>query len=214
MKITKYGHACVLVETGVVRILIDPGSWSDVPSLHNLDAILITHEHFDHLDTEKIQRLLSENLEAIVYTNEHVRKLLIEKGVSSTCLQNGDIADIKGVPVEGIGTEHAVIYGNTSPCENTGYLINQELFVPGDALSVFPSRPIRVLALPTSGPWMKLSEAIDYGKKIAPAIVFPIHDALYTEEVRRSMIPRLVGIHLESVGITFQDISDAETIVM
>ena len=76
---------------------------------------------------------------------------------------------------------------------------------------VIPSTHVRVLALPTSGPWMKCSEAIEYAKKLSPSVVFPIHDALYTEEVRRGLMPRVIGTHLQAVGITFTDLPDGTT---
>ena len=212
MKITKYGHACVLVEEKGASILVDPGRWSTVPKLSQLDAILITHEHGDHVDLETVGALLERHPQAVVYTNEQVGKMLREKGLSYTRLEDGDTAEVQGILIEGVGREHAIIYGTTSPCVNTGYLINEDLFIPGDALSAVPASKVRLLALPTSGPWMKLSEAIDYAKKLAPSIVFPVHDALYTEEVRRGLVPRVIGSHLEAVGITFRDLKDGESI--
>lgn len=212
MKITKYGHACVLVEKGEARILVDPGDWSTVPNLTKLDALLITHEHQDHIDIEKVASLVAQNADMVILTNDHVGEILKGKSLSYSRLQDGEATEVKGISIQGIGTEHDIVYGLASPCENTGYLIGSELFIPGDALSVLPNCPVRVLALPTGGPWMKFSEAIDYAKKIAPKVVFPIHDAVYTEEVRREMVPRLMGGHLASVGIVFQDLKDGDSI--
>ncbi|MEK7601934.1 MAG: MBL fold metallo-hydrolase [Patescibacteria group bacterium] len=212
MKVTKYGHACVLIEQGTVRILIDPGMWSSVPALTELDVVLITHEHFDHIDIETIETLVEQNPNVVIFTNDQVGKILKEKKLSYTRLQDGDTTEVQGIVVQGIGTKHDIVYGPSSPCENTGYLINNEFFFPGDALSVVPTTQVRVLALPTGGPWMKFSEAIDYAKKLKPALVFPVHDALYTEEVRRGLVPRVIGTHLESAGIVFKDLKDTETI--
>ena len=212
MKITKYGHACLLVEQNEVRILIDPGSWSPVPELAELDALLVTHEHFDHIDIGKIAMLVAKNPNMTIFTNDHVGKVLSEKDIPYTRLQDGDVTDVKGVSISGIGTAHDIVYGPASPCENTGYLINNELFFPGDALSVVPSTPVRILALPTGGPWMKFSEAIDYAKKISPSLVFPIHDAVYIEDIRRGLVPRVIGANLEAVGIVFKDLVDGDSI--
>ncbi len=39
------GHACVVVDTGTSRILLDPGAFSDGwQTLEGLDAILVTHQ--------------------------------------------------------------------------------------------------------------------------------------------------------------------------
>ncbi len=62
MKITRFGHSCVLVDTnlsGRKVALFDPGVWSQVPVelLDQLDEIYITHEHADHCDVEALLKL-------------------------------------------------------------------------------------------------------------------------------------------------------------
>lgn len=59
--------------------------------------------------------------------------------------------------------------------ENTGYFIDEKLFYPGDAFTD-PGRPIDVLALPVAGPWVKISESVDYALALKPRTVFPVHD--------------------------------------
>ena len=55
MEITHLGHATVLIEIGDVRVLIDPGSFSDQwHGLTGLDAVLITHQHPDHVDPQQV----------------------------------------------------------------------------------------------------------------------------------------------------------------
>jgi L-ascorbate metabolism protein UlaG (beta-lactamase superfamily) len=207
MRITKYGHACILVERDEARILIDPGSFNALPEADRIDAVLVTHEHGDHCDIGQLRAILARNPDARVITHEAVGRLLEEAGVAHELIEDGGSVTVNGVSIESQGTEHAIIYGDASPCRNTGFLIGGELFVPGDALQEVPLAGVRVLALPTSGPWMKLAEAIDYAKRVRPEIAFPIHDALYTEEVQRTMIPRLVGGNLEAAGIAFRDMS-------
>lgn len=207
MKITRYAHACLLVEMGGVRIITDPGKWNSTPGADNVDAVLITHEHQDHCDTEQLKSILAKSPNARIITHEAVGAVLTEANVAHEVIENGESVEVKGISIESCGTEHSPIYGDVSPCRNTGYVIGGELFVPGDALHDIPHKPIRVLALPTGGPWMRLSEAIDYAKKVRPEIVFPIHDAIYTEEYRGELIPRIVGGNLEPVGIKFVDIA-------
>jgi L-ascorbate metabolism protein UlaG (beta-lactamase superfamily) len=48
MKITKFGHACVRVEEGDRRLVIDPGGLTDPSVLDGVTDVLVTHEHFDH----------------------------------------------------------------------------------------------------------------------------------------------------------------------
>ena len=67
MRITHLGHSAVLAETDSARILIDPGNFSDRwHSLTDLDAVLVTHQHPDHLDPQHLPALLEANQEARV----------------------------------------------------------------------------------------------------------------------------------------------------
>jgi hypothetical protein len=59
------------------------------------------------------------------------------------------------VSVSGIGEKHAEIHRSIPLSSNLGYLIDSTLWYPGDAFTN-PHRPIDVLALPVSGPWMKI----------------------------------------------------------
>lgn len=178
MFITKFGHSCLLVEEGDARILIDPGVWSMPPvDLKDIHAILITHEHQDHLDIERLQKVLLNNPHAIVYTNHGVGLKLSEAKISFELLEDLQTALVAGVTIEAFGKNHAVIYPTLEHLENTGFLINGKLFHPGDSLYI-PPKSVEVLALPVCAPWSKVSEVIDYAKAIKPKKAFPIHDGM------------------------------------
>ncbi len=177
MKITKFGHACLLVEEDGVRILIDPGSYSTLPeNLENLDVILVTHEHADHYTPEILKKLLDTNKDAQVITNSGVGAQLDKAGIAYQVIEDGQGIKIGKVEIEGEGHTHALVHASIPRCANTGYHIAGKLFHPGDSFGTVPTRPVEILALPVVAPWCTLSDAIEYGKKVKPKKAFPIHD--------------------------------------
>lgn len=200
MKITKFGHSCFLVEENGARILFDPGNMSvGQNDLSGLDAILITHEHQDHLDLGSLRSVLAKNPNVKVMTNKGVGEVLDKEKIIYELLQDGGSVTVKGVSVKGFGDEHALIYPTLPRVENTGYFIAGRLFYPGDAFCN-PMLPVEILALPAFAPWSKIQETIDYAKEISPGVCFPVHDAILS---RPEFVPRVVGGILGSQGIKF-----------
>jgi L-ascorbate metabolism protein UlaG (beta-lactamase superfamily) len=210
MRITKFAHSCLLIEEGNARIVTDPGNWNETPAVDSIDAILITHEHQDHFNIAQVKELLTRSPGAVVITHAAVGALLTEAKVPFTLIEEGTKVELKGVLIESFGHEHAVVYGS-SPCRNTGFLIAERLFVPGDALHDVPGKSVEILALPTGGPWMKFAEAIDYAKRLSPRVVFPIHDAMYIDDYKHGFVPMYVGGRLSESGIEFRDMADGAT---
>ncbi len=178
MKITKFGHCCLLVEEGGLRVLTDPGKYSTLQNeVRGIHIVLVSHhEHRDHLDISSIKAVLGNNPSARVMTNRSVAKVLEKEGISAVLLEDGQKEVENGVTIEAFGRSHAVIYPTLPGICNTGYLIGGRFFYPGDALT-HPNRPVEILAFPATGVWLRLSEAIDYVKEIKPKSCFPVHDA-------------------------------------
>ncbi len=190
----------MLVEEKGVRIIFDPGKYSTQQSeVKHIDVALITHEHSDHLDIDSLKQLISNNPDVIIYTNHSVGVLLGKKGISFSILEDGQNIFIEDVSIEGIGSDHACMHQSIMSVENTGYLIAGRLFYPGDAFT-HPQRKIEILALPVAGPWMKLSEAIDYAIAVNPSFCFPVHEGILKVPGSTHLIPPKV---LEGHGITF-----------
>jgi L-ascorbate metabolism protein UlaG (beta-lactamase superfamily) len=202
MKITKFGHCCLLLEIDGVRFLTDPGTMSSgEESATGVDAIVITHEHADHFHIDSVKKIIANNPDAMVVTNAAVGALLTKENIAFIKVEDGESTDVKGVKVEGHGREHAQIYGPIT-VENTGFMIGGKFFFPGDNF-YNPKVPVDVLALPLAGPWMKFSEAIDYAKAVKPRVAFPVHDALYKPEFAEMFNGRMGGMFLNPAGIEF-----------
>jgi L-ascorbate metabolism protein UlaG (beta-lactamase superfamily) len=177
MRLTKYEHSCVLIEDGGARVLIDPGNFSSgFEDLTGLSAVLITHQHPDHVDLERLPGLLGKNPDARLYSDSGTAEVLAGAGIEATPVRAGDHLDL-GVTVDVHGERHAVIHPEIPVVPNVGYLIGGRFFHPGDSFTP-PEADVEILGMPTSAPWQKLSEAIDFLRAVQPAVAVPIHEAL------------------------------------
>lgn len=209
MRIHKIGHSCFVAEESGVRVLFDPGEYaSGYEEIRDLSAIVITHEHKDHVSIEALRVLLSNNPNILVATNEGVGAMLSAEGITYQVVGAGGMTNISGVSLRGFSAPHAQIYGPV-PAENIGYLFAEKLYHPGDSLIV-PPVAIDVLALPVAAPWMKLSEGIDFALSLKPSVCFPIHDGM--------LIPERSGSHhvfpgrvLPPAGVRFVPLKNGES---
>jgi L-ascorbate metabolism protein UlaG (beta-lactamase superfamily) len=187
MNITHFGHACVLVElpggAATTRILFDPGTYSQgFEDLTDLDLILITHAHPDHLDPPRLATLLAANPGARLIVGEDTRAALDSPDFPDHMrrpghvVQPGQKLSVLGHDIVITGGEHACIHPALPTSQNLGYLIDDTVFHPGDAFDEI-AVAVEVLLLPIGGPWMKIGEGIDYLRSIAPRVVVPIHQA-------------------------------------
>jgi L-ascorbate metabolism protein UlaG (beta-lactamase superfamily) len=170
--ITHLGHACVLYATAADRVLIDPGTLSSFADVRDLTAVLVTHEHADHVDVPAVVALLEANPAATLVCDERTAASF----TSAVVARPGDVLTLGSVSVAALGGTHAPVYGDVPECPNLAYLLDDGAVLhPGDSFFV-PSQRVQTLAVPIDGPWLKLSEAIDYVKAVAPQEVLPIHE--------------------------------------
>ncbi len=190
MQITHLGHAAVLVETGSARILIDPGNFSDAwHGLTDLDAILVTHKHPDHLDPEHLPALLTANPAAKLYVEPS-----IDDQPSASPLAPEEQVAVGDVLITAVGGQHALIHRDIPRIGNVGYVLRSEgqpsLFHPGDALDTTPDG-IDILAVPAYGPWAAMKETIDFVRAVGALEGFPIHDELLSDRGRGLILNRV-----------------------
>lgn len=178
MRVTRHGHSCLLVEDGEARLLLDPGVFSGgFEGLQGLTGVLVTHQHPDHLDLDRLRPLLDANPDAGLYCDEGSAGSVGD--LPHAVVRSGDRLDL-GTSVEVLGAQHAVIHPDLPRIPNVGYLVGGRFFTPGDALTA-PEADVELLGLPTAAPWLKLSEGVDLLRQIAPRRAFPVHDAVLAQ---------------------------------
>jgi L-ascorbate metabolism protein UlaG (beta-lactamase superfamily) len=175
MRITKYGHSCLHVVDGSASILIDPGAFSQgFETLSGLTAVLVTHQHPDHVDPQRLPGVLRANPGAKLFADEGSVAVLATAGITATPTMTGEIQGL-GTKVEVFSGKHAIVHRDIPVIPNACYLIGGRLLHPGDSFTVV-DRDVEILALPASAPWMALKEAVDYFRAVAPKIAIPIHE--------------------------------------
>lgn len=203
MRITKYGHCCMLVEEKGVRVLTDPGVYTDAQdSLTGIDVILITHEHADHFHVESVKKVLDNNPSATVITNTAVDKFLREEGIQdAVIIEDRQSDEVSGLRFQGFGNIHEEIFREWPQVQNTGYMIGERLYYPGDAFHS-PKVPVDILALPVAGPWVKIADALEFALDVKPRICIPVHDGGLNER-GLGFAKRVAPQILEKHGISF-----------
>jgi L-ascorbate metabolism protein UlaG (beta-lactamase superfamily) len=177
VRITKFRHACLLIEDADTRVLLDPGSFSTgFEDLSGLTGVLVTHQHNDHVDVDRLGPLLTNNPDARIYADAATTGQLADRGIDATAVHAGDTLNL-GLEVRVFGKDHAAVHPDLPIVPNVGYLVGGRLFHPGDSLTV-PSAEVEILALPTAAPWLKVAESVDYLRTVSPRVVVPIHEAL------------------------------------
>jgi len=203
MKIKKLGHCCLIIEENGTRIMTDPGSWTieEQKKELNIDLIIITHEHQDHIHIESLKRIIENSPKAVVITNEGVGKLLEEIGVEYKILEDKVPKDFLGIEIEAHDCKHEEIFEEIGQVQNTAYFINKRLFYPGDAF-YNPGKSVEILALPVAGPWTNVKDPIKYALEINPKICFPVHDGMLISFGANHRVPEMI---LEKSGIVFKN---------
>ncbi len=193
MELTHFGHSCLHAEFGATTLLFDPGTFSHgFEGITGLSAILITHQHPDHADPNRLPALVAANPGAALYADPQTAAQL---GGDWRAVQVGDVVEVDGLTIRGVGGRHAVIHPEIPVIDNISYLVGDaghpaRLMHPGDALFV-PGEEVEVLATPAAAPWMKISEAVDYLRAVAPRHAVPIHQGIIAPEARGIFYGRL-----------------------
>jgi L-ascorbate metabolism protein UlaG (beta-lactamase superfamily) len=209
MKVTKYDHACLVIEDQGQQLVIDPGSFvqSKLTDLKQVVGIVVTHVHQDHFDSDHLNAIFKNNPDAQLFSTQEVADEYTDHAV--TVVTGGHEAKVGNFKLTFYGGKHAVIHPSFPQNENVGVMVNQRLYYPGDSFSA-PGVPVEVLALPVSAPWMKLAEAMDFAVAVKPKNIFPTHNAL-NSEIAEGLAESIVGGFVKQQGAAYKHIPVGES---
>ncbi|WP_067453426.1 MBL fold metallo-hydrolase [Actinomadura macra] len=211
MRLTKLGHACVQITRDDRTLIIDPGSFSGAANaLSASDAVLITHEHFDHFDADGLREALAARPALEVWTSRVVAESLADLGGRVHQVGHGDAVTIAGFDVHVYGEEHEILHPDVPPIPNVGFLVDGEVFHPGDALTV-PAEHVPTLCLPGNAPWMKIPELYSYARAVRPERAFVVHDGLLND-IGLSVMEKHVSAAGEELGGDFRRLAPGESV--
>jgi L-ascorbate metabolism protein UlaG (beta-lactamase superfamily) len=209
MQVTHFGHSCVLLDTGAARLLIDPGTFSaGFEGVTGLDAVLVTHQHPDHLDPDRLPALLRGNPDARLVVDPGTAGQLGD--VDHETVEPGATVTLGGAQVEVLGGRHAIIHPDIPQIPNNAYLVDGTHLHPGDSIDTVPPGELEVLFLPAAAPWSKIAETIEYLRAVAPRTAVPIHEAVVAK-------PAIFYGHLDRLGperTTFRPLDAATAVTL
>jgi L-ascorbate metabolism protein UlaG (beta-lactamase superfamily) len=209
MRITKQHHACVIIDGGSARILIDPGQLEPRALLDGVDAVLVTHGHFDHFDPDLVSDALHRGIP--VWAPADVVDVLGEcPGLHEAV--NGSTFSIGTLTVHVAGNRHAEVHPHIAGPPNRAYLINGSVFVTGDEHPL-PPDTVSTLVTPIDAPWLRATDLIRYVRIVKPVQVIGVHDGLLNEHGRA--VARHCAEALLNEGVAQASVpADGETVAL
>lgn len=216
MLLTKFTHACIRLEQDGRVLVLDPGVFSETATaLEGADAVLITHEHPDHLDTPAMLEGLSAAPALEVHAPAGVAAALRDEAPEHAdrihTAAPGERFTAAGFAVQCFGGQHALIHPTIPVVANIGYLIDDAVYHPGDSLIVPDGVSVGTLLVPVHAPWSKVSEVVDFVVSVRAPRAFQIHDGLLNETglgFTESHIARIGAQH----GVKFEHLAPGQSV--
>jgi L-ascorbate metabolism protein UlaG (beta-lactamase superfamily) len=213
MRITHLGHSCLLIDIGGQRILIDPGGFSPgIVDVTGISVILVTHQHPDHVDLQRLPAVLEANPQARMYAEPQAAAVMEAAGIAAEHTVSGQALTFGRVQVTPVGEMHALINEALPRVGNLGVILRSEgepgLFHPGDAYDAEPGQ-VDILALPLNAPWAASRDTVAFARRISPRVCIPVHDALLSDVGRRLYLSHVGSFGPDDMEV--RDLSDGVT---
>lgn len=210
MQLTKFTHSCVRLDDGERSLVFDPGAFSEVEAaLDGAGAVLITHEHADHVDVDRLRTAARSDPRLRIWAPAGVAASLADLDEQVVTVASGESFDAAGFAVRTFGGQHALVHPAIPVVANLGYLV-EGIYHPGDSFIV-PSEPVRILLAPIHAPWSKTGEVIDFVVSIRAAQVYQMHDGMLND-IGLSFVEGHVARNAAVHNSDFRHLAPAETV--
>jgi L-ascorbate metabolism protein UlaG (beta-lactamase superfamily) len=180
--IKRITDSCLVVTTDDGATMFDPGFHAvetgavDLDEIGDIQRILITHEHGDHVSPKFVKWVLDRNQDVEVFGNQNVADLLAAEDIAVS------IAIPAGTSAEDV--VHEMTPMGTAP-PNRSWTIDGVLTHPGDSYAPTTTAPVLALGLLT--PWGSTTRSLQFARDLAPRQAVPVHD-FYLSDLGRKWI--------------------------
>ena len=176
------GHASLLIVFDGKTIHVDPyGDVADYGSLPKADLVLVTHDHFDHLDPKALKAITKEGTVVVG------SKACAPKLPGAVIMANGDTRTVLGLTVRAVpayNIAHKRPDGQPYHPKGAGngYVVtfgDKQVYIAGDTENTPEMKALRsidIAFLPMNLPYtMSPEQVADAAKAIRPKILYPYH---------------------------------------
>jgi L-ascorbate metabolism protein UlaG (beta-lactamase superfamily) len=209
MKLTKYTHACVVLEDQGSKLVIDPGAFTkDFGDLGNIVAVVVTHVHGDHYSADHLNAILAKNPSALIFTVPEVADDFKHDNVQ--VVTPGHETSVDPFKLRFLGEQHKLIHASIPPIHNTAVMVNDAFYYPGDSFTL-PDKPVKVLGVPSNAPWATAGESMDFVATVNPELSFPTHNGLLNDFGQQTYNSSINHI-CQQADILFKELKPGESL--
>jgi len=176
------GHSSLILLWGGKTLHVDPVSVeADYTTLPGADMILITHEHFDHLDLKAVDHI--KTAATLIVGSAEVEKKIPETIV----MKNGDTRSVDGLMIEAVpayNIKHMRAPGKPFHPKGVGngYVVtfgDLRLYIAGDTENIPEMKKLQnidIAFLPMNLPYTMTPEMVAHAAGMfRPKVLYPYH---------------------------------------
>lgn len=198
------GHGSVMLSWKGKTIQIDPYSHvANYSQLPKADLLLITHDHYDHLDPSAWKATLKPSTHIIACAKAAQQM----EGVTPQVLHNGEASYWEGIKIEAVAAynlQHKRPDGKFfhPKGEGNGYILhfgNFRVYIAGDTENIpemLTWKSPEVAFLPKNLPYTMTDEMfVDAARRLTPKHLYPYHYAEANKQALQKAVGQDIVIH-------------------